>query len=94
MAVPHEGADADAAIRPLLDLREGQASHVDEVRRLLDLLTHQVHEICPTAEELGGAVAGDEVNSRLYVVGAGVREGFHRVTWLANVSRMASTMPT
>ena len=80
MAVAHEGADADAAVRPLLDLREGQASHVDQVCRLLDLLAHQVDEIRAPAEELSGPVAGDQANRCLDVAGARVREGFHRVS--------------
>ena len=76
IAVSHRRANAQAALRGVLDLVQRKAIDVDEFYRSLDLQLHQVEQVRSACDELGTGPARGRggVNSR---VGAIVSKSLH-----------------
>src|SRR5438445_606813 len=89
VAVACGGADANAAAA-LLDGRQRQACHVDEVRGPLHAGLHEVHEVGAAAEELRVGLARDGGHGGARVAGARVGERPH--AGLPAAARTAATM--
>src|SRR5262249_8474829 len=94
MTVCHERTEAHAAAGKFVNVCERQSSEVNQVIGLLDVFTHQVNEIRPTAQELRILELRDGLNGGSDILGACVCKIFHRATSFSNASRIASTMPT
>src|SRR6185437_15603835 len=75
--VAHQRADAQPAVRRLLDLVERQAVHVDQVRWGLDLQLHQVEKVGAPGDEFGALDAGRGSRGLGGGMGALVGEGSH-----------------
>lgn len=87
IAVADRGADAERAVRELLDLVQGQAADVDEQVGPFDAEFHQVDQVGAAAEVAGAGVGGEEIRRLFGAGGPYVVEGLHRIT-----SSTASTM--
>ncbi|CAM5241236.1 hypothetical protein STENM327S_05266 [Streptomyces tendae] len=77
VAVGDGGADAQAAVRGLLDAVQGEFSDVDEPGGALDAGLHQVDEVGAAGEEAGVRVGGEQGDGAGDVFGALVSEFPH-----------------
>ncbi len=74
VAVGDGGADAQAAVRGLLDAVQREFADVDEAGGALDAGLHQVDQVGAAAEEAGVRVGGEQGHGAGDVVGALVSE--------------------
>ena len=77
VGIRNERADAQAAIRRLLDGLERQARNVDQPRRPFDVFLHQIDQIGAAGDEFRLGVGGDQAYRVGDVMGAGVMEIDH-----------------
>ena len=85
------GADQEAAVGTLLD-RAREAGHVDQCRRPLEGLAHQVDEVRAAAEVLGSGLRA-EADRLGRIGGARIGEGRHAGASAPWASAIAATMP-
>ena len=83
VAVRHESADAQPAVRGLLDGLERQARDVDQARRALDVVFHQVEEVGAPCDELRGRIGRDLPDGVRDVGGARIFEIDHGLAPIA-----------
>ena len=77
VGIRHQRADAQAAVRGLLDGLERQPRNVDQPRRPLDVLLHQIDQVGAAGDEFRRGVGGDQADRVGDVVGAGIVEIDH-----------------
>ena len=93
VGVRHEGTDAQAPCRSLLDRLERQPGDIDEPRRPLDVPFHQVDQIGAAGDEFRARVGRDLAHGIGNVLGARVLEIDHGLPPLASIAcRIAATM--
>ncbi len=72
VGIGHERADAQAAVARLFDRLERQARDVDEPRRTLDLLLHEIDQVGAAGDEFRLRIGGDPAHGVGDVGGARV----------------------
>ena len=92
VGVRHQRADAQAAARRLLDAVERQPRDVDQPRRALDIVLHQVDQVGAAGDELRARVGGDLAHRVGDVGGARILEVDHDCLPCAIACWIAATM--
>ena len=93
VGVRHERADAQAAVRRLLDGLQRQPRDVDQPRRALDIVFHQVDQVGAAGDELRRRIGRDLPHRVGDVVGARVLEIDHDLPPIALIACwIAATM--